>query len=95
MFSVSLTYTKPLSEVDKYLTAHLAYLEKHYQLNHFILSGRKVPRTGGVILINVDTDKELEDILQEDPFYSAGVAHYEITKFMPTMANNKISSLIH
>lgn len=95
MFSVSLTYIKPLSEVDKYLTAHLEYLEKHCQLNHFILSGRKVPRTGGVILINVDTEKELDNILQEDPFYSAGIADYEITKFMPTMANRKMSSLVH
>lgn len=47
MFIVSLTYKRPLSEVDQHLEAHVAYLKQQYGDGHFIASGRKVPRTGG------------------------------------------------
>lgn len=87
MFIVSLTYKKDLTEVDKHISAHIAYLEKYYALGCFIVSGRKVPRTGGIILANVSGKPELEAILQQDPFNIAGVANYDITEFIPTMTN--------
>ena len=51
MFIVALTYKAELSEVDQYIDEHISYLEKHYALGKFIASGRKVPRTGGIILV--------------------------------------------
>ena len=39
MFIAILTYRKPLSEVDKFLTAHREYLAKHYAAGDFIASG--------------------------------------------------------
>lgn len=85
MFIVSLNYVKALTEVDKNIESHVAYLEKYYALNKFIVSGRKVPRTGGVILVNAQSLDELNAILAEDPFHQAGVAEYQITEFIPTM----------
>jgi len=86
MFIVSLTYKTELSEVDKYIDEHICYLEKHYALGKFIASGRKVPRTGGIILVNAKNVNELDLILKEDPFKIANVADYEVTEFVPTMA---------
>lgn len=86
MFIVSLTYTCDISIVEKHLSAHLAYLNKYYQLGKFVLSGRKVPRTGGVILVNANSLDELQQILREDPFAIAQVADYEVTEFVPTMS---------
>jgi len=86
MFIVSLTYKTELSEVDKYIDEHISYLEKHYALGKFIASGRKVPRTGGIILVNAANMNELDSILKEDPFNIANVADYEVTEFIPTMA---------
>lgn len=93
MFIVSLTYKAKLSEVDSYIAAHITYLEKYYAQGKFIVSGRKVPRTGGVILVNAASKCELDSILSEDPFYIADVAHYEITEFVPTMAANEFDAL--
>lgn len=93
MFVVSLTYIKPLSEVDQYIEAHVAYLEKYYGAGKFIASGRKVPRTGGVILVNADSREEVDSIIKEDPFHLANVSNYEITEFIPTMAANEFSAL--
>ncbi len=86
MFIVSLAYKVELSEVDNHIEAHIAYLHKYYDLGKFIASGRKVPRTGGIILVNANDRNELDAILAEDPFHISGVANYEITEFIPTMA---------
>jgi uncharacterized protein YciI len=55
MFIVSLTYKRPLEEVYRHLDAHVAYLKQEYANGSFIASGRKVPRTGGIILCNSKT----------------------------------------
>jgi len=85
MFIISLTYKCQLEEVNKHLDAHVAYLKHEYSNGSFIASGRKVPRTGGVILSNVKTRNKLESILAKDPFYQAGIAEYDITEFIPSM----------
>jgi uncharacterized protein YciI len=93
VFIVSLSYKTDLSEVDKHIDAHIKYLEKYYALGKFIASGRKVPRTGGVILANATNVDELNLILKEDPFNIADVALYEITEFIPTMAASEFEAL--
>lgn len=84
MFIALLTYVKGLEEVDRHLEAHIEFLDKYYQLNQFIVSGRRNPRIGGVILIKARTQAEVWNILKEDPFYQNQLAEYEIIKFEPT-----------
>lgn len=52
MFIISLNYKKSLDDIELYLIQHREFLERYYQAGVFILSGPKVPRTGGVILVN-------------------------------------------
>ena len=85
MFIVSLKYTSPLDQVEACLEEHVAYLKKNYEDRIFIASGRKVPRTGGVILAKSMGRDELQAILEQDPFHKHGVADYEVTEFTPTM----------
>lgn len=94
MFIVSLTYTRPLEEVDAQLDAHVAYLKQEYAAGHFIASGRKVPRTGGIILARLKSRSELEAILQNDPFALAGVAKYDVIEFTPSMTAKGLESLL-
>ena len=84
MYIVSLNYIKEVSEVEKYLEEHVKFLEKYYEMEKFICSGRKNPRTGGVILLNVESLAEVEKIILEDPFNANEIAEYEITEFFPT-----------
>ncbi|MGF1867475.1 YciI family protein [Enterovibrio norvegicus] len=93
MFVVSLTYTVALSEVDQYIDAHMAYLEKQYAEGHFLASGRKVPRTGGIILARANDRAHLDAILRADPFYQAGVADYDIMEFEPSMTAEGLDGL--
>jgi uncharacterized protein YciI len=84
MFIVSLNYIKSIDEVEKQLNPHIQYLDKYYGLQKFICSGRKNPRTGGLILCNAEDREEVDKIISEDPFYVNEIAEYEIIEFSPT-----------
>ncbi|MDD2950262.1 MAG: YciI family protein [Sulfuricurvum sp.] len=93
MFIISLNYIKPLEEVDTLLEEHVEYLKEQYRLGSFLASGRKTPRTGGVILARAVSREEIETIISLDPFYRHGVAEYEITEFSPTMTVDALEFL--
>lgn len=84
MFIANLTYIKSLDEVEKYLPSHISFLEHYYKIGKFICSGRKNPRTGGIILCNETERESFMQILSEDPFYQEQIANYEIIEFTPT-----------
>ncbi|EKF75665.1 hypothetical protein A11A3_02312 [Alcanivorax hongdengensis A-11-3] len=93
MFVVTLTYKVPLTTVDQYLEAHLAYLDRGYAAGHFIVSGRKVPRTGGVILARADSRNDLLSLLEQDPFHQAGIADFDIVEFVPSKTAEGLEAL--
>jgi len=81
MFVIVLSYKTSLDEVDKFLPGHLLYLKKNQQNGHFICSGPRNPRTGGVILCRAEKEEEVRNIVIEDPFITNGVADYEVINF--------------
>ncbi|WP_319760949.1 YciI family protein [Maridesulfovibrio sp.] len=85
MYILNLSYIKPLENIDSLLEEHIKFLKKNYEAGIFIASGRKVPRTGGVILAKNISLNELEKIINEDPFKREKAAEYEIVHFIPTM----------
>lgn len=95
MFIFNLNYTKPLSEVERLLPEHIKFLDRYYQKNRFLCSGRKVPRTGGVILCTCSSRQEAEQIMQEDPFYQENIAHYDILEFIPSKASEAFRACIN
>ncbi|MCD7964010.1 MAG: YciI family protein [Rikenellaceae bacterium] len=58
-------------------------MDKYIAEGKFILAGRKIPRTGGVIICDVESLEELEKIMQEDPFTVNEIGTFEITEFIP------------
>ncbi|HAS8533696.1 TPA: GTP cyclohydrolase [Vibrio vulnificus] len=94
MFIISLTYQVPLEKVDAFIPEHVDYLNEQYAKGHFILSGRKEPRTGGVIISTIGDLNKLNDILAQDPFHREGLASYEVTEIVPTKASEKLEFLV-
>jgi uncharacterized protein YciI len=84
MFVLELTYTAPLDAVDALLDAHRAWLEEQYEEGHFLASGRKNPRDGGVILAVAEDRARIEEVVAGDPFVTAGVCAYRVTEFVAT-----------
>lgn len=81
MFIIDLVYIVPLEELDSHMADHVKYLRKYYKKNIFVASGRKVPRTGGIILAIGTTKAEIEKIIKEDPFFKYELAEFTITEF--------------
>jgi uncharacterized protein YciI len=81
MFVIELTYKADLSEIDARMKTHVAFLNKHYAAGTFLISGRKIPRDGGIILAVGKTKAEIESILSEDPFHKHGLADFRVIEF--------------
>jgi uncharacterized protein YciI len=85
MFIVTLTYLKPVEEVDALMHDHVEWLEKGYAEGLFIASGRRVPRSGGVILARSGDEQALRESLARDPFVVHGAARCDVVEFTPSM----------
>jgi uncharacterized protein YciI len=94
MFVLLLTYTKPLAEVDALMRAHVAWLDEHYAAGRFLVSGRRIPRTGGVILARGDDRAEIEALAATDPFVSGGVATCEVVQFRASQTAAGLDDLL-
>ncbi len=94
MYIVSLNYSKPLSEIDRFIPEHIEYLKAQYLKGVFLLSGPKSPRTGGVILARTKSRSELDEIIELDPFYREGLADYEVTEIFPNRSSQELSHLL-
>jgi uncharacterized protein YciI len=94
MFVVVLNYVKPLDVIDAHLAAHREFLGKHYESGVFIVSGRRVPRTGGVILARGVSRDALMEILRQDPFYEQGIVRHEVIEFRPNLTVPELTWLV-
>lgn len=82
MFIINLNYVVPLEQLDAHMTEHVKFLNTCYKQNIFLTSGRKVPRTGGIIIGQAESKEALEAIMAEDPFCKHGLAEVTITEFL-------------
>jgi uncharacterized protein YciI len=81
VFVIELTYKAPLAKIDAHMTAHVAFLKKYYAAGNFLVSGRQIPRTGGIIIAVAESKERVETIMKEDPFCSEGVADARVIEF--------------
>jgi uncharacterized protein YciI len=94
MFLIILTYKKAIEEIELHLPKHIEFLDKYYERKKFIVSGRRKPRVGGIIMMNTDKEEEVLAIIREDPFYQNDLADYEVIEFMPTKYDERFSDFL-
>lgn len=83
MFLVILEYTAELREIDAALDAHAGWLQSHYEAGLFLASGRREPRTGGVILARGERTA-IEKAIEADPFAQRGLARHALIEWHPS-----------
>jgi uncharacterized protein YciI len=81
MFIIELIYKVDLTRIDKHMAAHVKFLKKYYAAGHFLISGRKIPRDGGIIVAVGDNREQIEAIAAEDPFVAHGLADVRVLEF--------------
>ena len=90
MFVIELTYKRSLAEIDAAMDAHMRCLTKYYAAGNFLVSGRKIPRDGGVIVAVGDSREAIEAIAREDPFISKGLAEFRVIEFRASQRSDDI-----
>jgi|SRR5215471_9726420 len=81
MFVIELVYKAPLADIDAHMKAHVTFLKKYYAAGNFLVSGRKIPRDGGIILAVGTNRRQIDAIVREDPFCRHGLAEFRIIEF--------------
>ena len=94
MFVIELIYKADLAQIDAHMTAHVRFLKKYYAAGNFLVSGRKIPRDGGIILAVGKSRQEIETLIQEDPFYAHGLAEFRIIEFRASQRADDIQARI-
>ncbi len=94
MFVILLHYCKPLEVIDEWKEAHFQYMDEQYEQGAFICSGRKEPRTGGVILASGDDEEQLWETIRKDPFYIRQAAEYQAIRFIPSRFDERFRCFV-
>ena|SRR5437870_5799999 len=94
MFVIELTYKATLTDIDARMAAHVIFLNKYYASGNFLVSGRKIPRDGGIILAVGKSRRHIEAIVEEDPFYEHGLADFRIIEFRASQRAEDIQKRI-
>lgn len=55
------------------------------------MSGRRDPRTGGVIIAHADSEEDISAIIAEDSFHQNDIADYGVINFQPSMTSDELA----
>jgi uncharacterized protein YciI len=92
MFIIELVYKADLAEIDAHMAAHVKFLKKYYSAGNFLISGRKIPRDGGIILAVGKSRRQIEAIVEEDPFHEHDLADFRIIEFRASQRADDIQN---
>ena len=81
LFVISLRYLAPLEKIDAAMARHTAFLDRHYKKGDFLVSGRQVPRTGGIIIARGKDRNAVERMMKQDPFVKQRLASVDVVEF--------------
>jgi uncharacterized protein YciI len=93
---VIVRYRQPLEDVIKVQEPHRAYLRELKQAGTLIAAGPMDPRFGGMFLVRVSDDHPraaLDAVRDNDPFYTAGVAQYELILWNVVIGKDDLDQL--
>ena len=95
MFIITVKYLVDLDVVDQYLIEHRQFLDTLYAQNLLIASGPQNPRVNGGVIISLHKDRrDVDNMIEADPFYIHKVASYSIMEFNPVKHHTTIADLI-
>ena len=94
MYLILLNYKVPIEEVERVNPAHRAFLDQARKADKLLVSGPKVPRSGGVIVALTKTREEVDQLIDEDPFFQEKIADYEVIEFQAFKFHPTLSGLV-
>jgi len=68
-------------EFKKILDAHHQFMVPYFESGKILTSGPLTRGRGGVILIRLEDEENIEDFIAADPFAQSGIQEYRISQF--------------
>jgi uncharacterized protein YciI len=81
LFVIDLRYLVSLEQIDAEISRHAAFLDKFYKSGHILMSGRQVPRTGGIIIAKGKNRNAVLNMMKEDPLVRKKMASIDVIEF--------------
>ncbi len=94
MFVIELVYKADLAVIEAAMKEHVGWLNKHYASGTFVVSGRKIPRDGGIIIASGGERAASEAIVREDPFVARRLAEYRLIEFRESQRADDVPARI-
>jgi uncharacterized protein YciI len=74
------------------MNEHVAYVKGCYENNpSFVHIGSLLNSDNGIYIYDLPTEDEVQAIINQDPFYKAGIAEYRISPYL--VRHNSIDSI--
>jgi len=70
-----------MDEVEPHMAAHMDFVREQFDKGRFLFSGKKVPRTGGIIVSSADDRQQLDEIIKQDPFCEHNLVDVDVLEF--------------
>ncbi|KUI43904.1 GTP cyclohydrolase [Mycobacterium sp. GA-1199] len=75
------TYLQPPEVINQTRPAHLEWLKDEVSAGRIVLAGRLEDESGAVLITGDMDAEQAQDIVDRDPYTSAGVARYDRLSF--------------
>ncbi len=56
-------------------------MQRQYESGRFLVSGRREPPIGGIIVARASSEQELREVMTTDPYHQKGLTEYDIFAF--------------
>ena len=93
MFIVLLKFSDNKSSAKEYMDGHNAWIKKNFDDGIFLLVGSIEPGQGGSIIAHNISLKELEQIVNADPFVSENIVTAEIIEVSAKKTDERLNFL--
>ena len=94
LFAALIDYTTDASKIAETRPRHREYLKGLLDTGHIAVSGPFVDDRGGLLVYAAETLEEVEAMIRNDPFTTAGVfVSWTIRPWRVVMANPKLLSV--
>ena len=92
LYSVILTYIRPIEEVQSHLDSHRDWLIEYSKKGNIIVAGPLEDRTGGAVLACCKDRAELDDMLARDSFHVHRLVTYDVRAFSVALRSEAFSA---
>ncbi|MBI3125830.1 MAG: hypothetical protein HYZ10_15650 [Ignavibacteriales bacterium] len=80
---VEIIYKAPIEKIEELTAIHREFLQTGYKTGMLLVSGPKVPRTGGIVIAKANSMEEIAGYFKNDPYALNDAADYRFIEFNP------------